>query len=126
MIGYDDALLELLRHVRRLPAQSCKTADALGQITITFTRGSADNPEVAGIEILGSGTLGQSLSDVLEIDAGSSTAISPFVADEDFNTGNECSSSATITTTNTSMPAPAAVYQTCRWAPSFKIGRAHV
>jgi hypothetical protein len=99
--------------------QFTATADALGQITISFTQGSADNPEVAGIEILGSGTLGQSLSDVLEIDAGSGTAISPFVADQDFNTGNECSSSATITTTNTSTPAPAAVYQTCRWASSF-------
>lgn len=32
MIGYDDALLELLRHVRPLPAQSCKTADALGKV----------------------------------------------------------------------------------------------
>lgn len=32
MIGYDDALLELLRHVRRLPAQSCRTIDALGRV----------------------------------------------------------------------------------------------
>jgi hypothetical protein len=99
--------------------QFTATADALGQIAISFTQGSADNPEVAGIEILGSGTLGQPLSDVLEIDTGSSTAVTPYVADEDFNTGNEYSSSATITTANTSTPAPAVVYQTCRWASSF-------
>jgi hypothetical protein len=107
--GQDTAVVE----------QFTATADALGQITISFTQGSVDNPEVAGIEILGSGTLGQPLSDVLEIDTGSSTAVTPYVADEDFNTGNEASSSATITTTNTSTPAPAAVYQTCRWASSF-------
>ena len=107
--GQDKAVVE----------QFTATVDALGQIAISFTQGSADNPEVAGIEILGSGTLGQPLSDVLEIDTGRSTAVSPFVADEDFNTGNEASSSATIATTNTSMPAPAAVYQTCRWVSSF-------
>lgn len=32
MIGYDDALLELLRHVRPLPAEACKTAEALGRV----------------------------------------------------------------------------------------------
>lgn len=34
MIGYDDALFELLRHVRPLPAESCETADALGRVVI--------------------------------------------------------------------------------------------
>jgi molybdopterin molybdotransferase len=32
MIGYHDALLELLRHVRPLPAEACKTSDALGRV----------------------------------------------------------------------------------------------
>jgi hypothetical protein len=41
------------------------------------------------------------------------------VADEDFNTGNEFSSSSTIVTTHTSTPAPAAVYQSGRWNSSF-------
>jgi len=95
------------------------TADNLGQITISFTKGTADNPEVAGIEILGSGSLSSALPDLLEIDTGSSTAVSPFVADEDFNTGNEFSSSAAINTTHTYNPAPATAYQTCRWASAF-------
>jgi len=104
---------------KALVEQFTATADALGQISISFTKGSADNPEVSGIEILGSGTLGASPSDVLEINTGSSVAVPPFAADEDFNTGNEASSSATINAGNTSTPAPAAVYQTCRYASSF-------
>ena len=107
--GMDKALVE----------QFTATADALGQITISFTRGSADNPDVSGVEILGSGTIGVSLSDVLEINTGSSAAVPPFAADEDFNTGNEASSSANIATGGTSVAAPAAVYQTCRYASSF-------
>lgn len=107
--GLDKALVE----------QFTTTADVLGQITISFMKGLADNPEISGIEVLGSGTLGTPLSDVLEIDTGSSVAVPPFAADEDFNTGNKASSSAAIATGNTSSPAPAAVYQTCRWASSF-------
>ncbi len=107
--GQDKAVVE----------QFTAKADALGQITISFTRGTADNPEIAGIEVLGSGTLGPALSDVLEINAGSGTAVSPFAADEDFNTGSEFSSSTAVSTTHTSKPAPAAVYQTCRFASSF-------
>ena len=107
--GMDKAVVE----------QFTAIADALGQITVSFTKGSADNPEVSGIEILGSGTLGISLSDLLEIDTGSNVAVSPYTADQDFNTGSVASSSATIVTSNTSTPAPAAVYQTCRYASSF-------
>jgi molybdopterin molybdotransferase len=44
MIGYDDALLELLRHVRRLPAQSCRTADALGQVVAADVVSPMDLP----------------------------------------------------------------------------------
>lgn len=104
---------------KALVEQFTATADSLGQITISFSKGTADNPEVAGIEILGSGTLGSALPDVVDVDSGSSTAVSPFVADEDFSTGNEASSGATINTTHTATPAPAAVYQTCRWNSSF-------
>jgi Malectin domain len=95
------------------------TADALGQITVSFTRGSADNPDVAALEVLGSGALGHVPTDVLAIDTGSSTAVSTFTVDEDFNTGNVASSSTTINTSSVAAAAPAAVYQTVRWAPSF-------
>jgi Malectin domain/Pectate lyase superfamily protein/F5/8 type C domain/Abnormal spindle-like microcephaly-assoc'd, ASPM-SPD-2-Hydin/Fibronectin type III domain len=99
--------------------QFTATADSLGQITISFNKGAADNPEIAGIEILGAGTIMPIPPAVLQIDSGSPTAVSTFVADTDFNTGNEFSSSATIATANTYNPAPAAVYQTVRWASSF-------
>jgi fibronectin type 3 domain-containing protein len=95
------------------------TADALGQITVSFTRGSANNPDVAALEVLGSGALGHVPADVLAIDTGSSTAVSTFTADEDFNTGNVASSSTTINTSSVAAAALAAVYQTVRWAPSF-------
>ncbi|KLD65339.1 molybdopterin molybdotransferase MoeA [Dyella japonica] len=44
MIGYDDALLELLRHVRRLPAQSCKIADALSAVVAVDVASPMDLP----------------------------------------------------------------------------------
>jgi fibronectin type 3 domain-containing protein len=55
---------------------------------------------------------------VLQINAGGG-AVSPFVADKDFSAGNEFSSTATISTSGQSNPAPAAVYQTVRWNASF-------
>jgi fibronectin type 3 domain-containing protein len=55
---------------------------------------------------------------VVRINAGGS-AVSPFVADTDYNTGNQASSTATITTTGVTNAAPAAVYQSVRWNASF-------
>ena len=59
------------------------------------------------------------LTAVDQIDCGSSTAVSPFVADEFFSAGNEFSSTATINTSGVTNAAPAAVYQTVRWNSSF-------
>jgi fibronectin type 3 domain-containing protein len=59
------------------------------------------------------------LTPVVQINAGSNSAVSTFSADVDFNTGNEFSSAAGIDVSAAANPAPAAVYQTCRWAPSF-------
>jgi hypothetical protein len=59
------------------------------------------------------------LTPVVQIDSGSSGAVGPFTADVDFNTGNEFSGGAAIDVSAAANPAPAAVYQTCRWAPSF-------
>lgn len=56
---------------------------------------------------------------VLQIDAGSSGAVAPFVADTDYNSGTAFSSSATITTAGVTNAAPAAVYQTVRWNTAF-------
>jgi len=59
------------------------------------------------------------LTPVVQIDAGSTSGVSPFVADVDFNSGNMFSSTATVNTSGASNPAPAAVYQTVRWNSSF-------
>jgi hypothetical protein len=64
------------------------------------------------------GSSGTGLTAVAQINCGGS-AVSPFAADTGFNTGNAFSSSATIVTGGAANPAPAAVYQTCRWASSF-------
>ena len=60
-----------------------------------------------------------SLTPVVQIDSGSSSAVAPFSADVDFNTGSAFSSGAAIDLSAAANPAPAAVYQRCRWAPSF-------
>ena len=57
-------------------------------------------------------------SPVLQIDAGG-PAVAPFVADTGYSAGNQFSSSATINTSGVTNAAPAAVYQTVRWNPSF-------
>jgi fibronectin type 3 domain-containing protein len=54
----------------------------------------------------------------VQINCGGAAA-SPFVADTDFNTGNEFSSTAAIDTSGVTNPAPQAVYQSVRWAPSM-------
>jgi len=51
---------------------------------------------------------------VICIDSGSTTAVSPFVADEDFTGGATLDHANTINTSNVTNPAPAAVYQTAR------------
>ncbi len=60
----------------------------------------------------------QGQTPVLQINAGGG-AVSPFVADTGFNTGNAFSSTAAIDLTGVTNPAPAAVYQSVRWAPAF-------
>ncbi|MBA2286320.1 MAG: coagulation factor 5/8 type domain-containing protein [Ktedonobacteraceae bacterium] len=55
---------------------------------------------------------------VVQINAGG-PAVSPFSADTDFSGGGTASSGNTISTTGVSNPAPMAVYQTNRVAPSF-------
>ena len=53
------------------------------------------------------------------INAGGS-ATGNFVADTDFNQGNEFSDTSTsINTSGVTNPAPQAVWQTCRWNASF-------
>jgi fibronectin type 3 domain-containing protein len=55
---------------------------------------------------------------VIQINAGAG-AVSPFAADEYFSAGNEFTSTATISTSGVTSPAPTAVYQSVRWNASF-------
>jgi fibronectin type 3 domain-containing protein len=79
---------------------------------------SAQSSEVSAVPTSSGGSTPPNTA-VLQIDAGSPSAVSPFVADEDFSAGNEFSSSATISTSGQTNAAPAAVYQTVRWNASF-------
>jgi hypothetical protein len=56
------------------------------------------------------------------IDAGSTTAVSPFVADMDFSGGTTINHANTINTSKVTNPAPAAVYQTARVATTTTNG----
>jgi alpha-glucosidase len=130
-----------------LQKQFSVVANSSGQIVISFTQGAADNPFISGIEIYqpsGSTTPTPTPTNtptptptptntptptptatpssshlVTAIDAGGS-ATGSFVADTDFNQGNEFSDTSTsISTSKVSNPAPQAVWQTCRWNSSF-------
>ncbi len=54
------------------------------------------------------------LSQVVQINCGSTTAVSPFVADVDFSGGTTINHANTIDTSKVTNPAPTAVYQTAR------------
>jgi fibronectin type 3 domain-containing protein len=59
------------------------------------------------------------MTPVVQVDAGSNGAVSTFAADAYFDTGNEFGSAAAIDLSGAANPAPATIYQTCRWAPAF-------
>ncbi|MFZ3200919.1 MAG: malectin domain-containing carbohydrate-binding protein [Candidatus Acidiferrales bacterium] len=78
-------------------------------------------------------TTGAAISSI-EIDSGSTTAVSPFVADEYYSAFNDATTdhANTINTSNVTNPAPAAVYQSGRdgvfsyTIPGFVAGSSHV
>ncbi|MGA8367168.1 MAG: malectin domain-containing carbohydrate-binding protein [Candidatus Acidiferrales bacterium] len=69
---------------------------------------AASNQASATTQSSGGGT------QLIAIDSGSTTAVSPFVADEDFTGGATLNHANTIDTSKVTNPAPAAVYQTGR------------
>lgn len=123
-----------------LQRQFSVTANSSGQIVIAFTQGGADNPFISAIEIWnpngGTPTPTPTPTQtprptptptptpvpstlITAINAGGGAA-GNFVADTDFNQGNQFSDTSTsIDTSGVSNPAPQAVYQTCRWNSSF-------
>jgi hypothetical protein len=109
------------------------TANASGQIVISFTQAGADNPFINAIEVWNpAGGPAPTPTPVAPtptptprtlvkaINAGSNTAAGSFVADTGFNQGNQFSDTSTaINTSGITNPAPQAVWQTCRWNSSF-------
>jgi hypothetical protein len=91
--------------------QFTEAANASGQLVIAFTS-VTNNALISGIEIDESTTPRSCTT--LCIDSGSTTASTPFVADEDFTGGSTIDHANTINTSNVTNPAPAAVYQTAR------------
>jgi len=100
---------------KALVNQFTATANASGQIVVAFSQGGADNPCVAGIEVLTGST--QTVSGY-QVNAGGA-AVAPFTADAYYSAGSSFSSAAAINVTGVANAAPAAVYQTVRWNPSF-------
>jgi endoglucanase Acf2 len=95
--------------------QFTATADSTGKITLQFTT-VKDNAQVNGIEIIPVTT------STLAINAGGAASGS-FAADEDFTGGTAITSTAAITTTGVSNPAPQAVYQSNRYGTfSYAVG----
>jgi hypothetical protein len=92
--------------------QFTEAANASGQMVITFTS-VTNNALISGIEI-DSTTPPPPSCTSLCIDSGSTTAVSPFVADEDFSGGSTIDHANTINTSKVTDPAPAAVYQSAR------------
>ena len=71
----------------------------------------ASTPSNQASAMTQSGVIGTQL---IAIDSGSTTTVSPFVADEDFTGGATINHANTINTSEVTDPAPAAVYQTGR------------
>ncbi|GHO77997.1 hypothetical protein KSD_57680 [Ktedonobacter sp. SOSP1-85] len=134
---------------KAIARQYAATANGSGQIVIAFTQGGADNPFINGIEIWnpGGGTPTPTPVPtntptpaptntptpipstptptptpptlVTAINAGGSASGS-YVADTDFNQGNQFSDTSTsIDTSGVSNPAPQAVWQNVRWYSAF-------
>jgi Malectin domain/Pectate lyase superfamily protein len=102
------------------------TANGSGQIVIAFSKGTADNPFISGIEIISpqsgpTATPTSTPQPVTAINAGGGASGS-YVADTDYNQGNQYSDTSTAINTGNGLDsnsAPQSVYQTCRWNSSF-------
>jgi len=100
---------------KALVSQFTATANASGQIVVAFSQGGADNPCVAGLEVLTAST--QTVTGY-QVNAGGS-GVSPFAADAYYSAGSSFSSAAAINVTGVTNAAPAATYQDVRWNSAF-------
>ena len=107
---------------------SIQELNAFGSSGGTGAGGSGGSGGAGGAG--GSGGSGGS-SGVVQINAGSTTAVAPYVADVDFTGGTTINHANTIDVSGVTNPAPAAVYQTARIGgftytiPGFTAGSSH-
>ena len=92
--------------------QFTEAANASGQMVITFTS-VTNNALISGIEIDSTTPPPPSCTSIC-IDSGSTTTVTPFVADADFTGGGTIDHANTINLSKVTDPAPEAVYQTAR------------
>ncbi|HLI77591.1 MAG TPA: malectin domain-containing carbohydrate-binding protein, partial [Acidobacteriaceae bacterium] len=105
------------------------TSDQYGQLIVQFIQGSANTPQINGLDA----TLTSSgASSGVSIDAGSASAVGAFSADTDFAGGSTYAPGKTVTVpAGTANAAPAAVYSTSREGvstytiPGFTAGSTH-
>ena len=123
-----------------LQKQFTTTANSSGQIVIAFTQSGADNPFINAIEVWnpsGSGSTPTPTPTNTPVPTPTATSTPPtstlvtainagggasgsFVADTDYNQGNQFSdTSSSINTSGVGESIPQSVWQTCRWNASF-------
>jgi fibronectin type 3 domain-containing protein len=108
---------------KAIAEQFFTNANADGNIEIETYAGAVNDPTISGIEIIpasGSSPVGAlpGTTTALAIDSGASAAVQNFAADEEFNGGSVGNvSTATISTSGVTNPAPQAVYTTTRTTP---------
>ena len=98
---------------RALVEQFAVAADGTGTITVALQNGAFDQAKISGVEILTPTPTSTTTS--LQISAGGKGTGS-FVADQDYVGGNVATVTNAIDTSMALFPAPAAVYQSERWA----------
>ncbi len=106
-------------------------ANGSGQIVVSFTNGSVDQPMINGIEVQ-SGSAAPPPTTAVAIDSGSATAVNGFVADTDVTGGGTYAPGQTVTIpAGVNGAAPAAVYATAHQGastytiPGFTAGGSH-
>ena len=106
-------------------------ANGSGQIVVSFTNGSVDQPMINGIEVQ-SGSAAPPPTTAVAIDSGSTTAVNGFVADTDVTGGGTYAPGQTVTVpAGVNGAAPAAVYATAHQGastytiPGFTAGGSH-
>ena len=107
--------------VSNLTAASYTDTNVTNNTTYYYEVSATNSVGTSGLSAQVSATPQEPSGALIQIDAGGGAA-SPFIADTDFNNGNEFSTTTAVSTSGVTNAAPAAVYQSVRWAPFEKDG----